>query len=100
MNEENSFDPSLFPAPLIPDFTDDDQQYSRGDLLELIAEQVSELMDRKPDLLFSTLYRIDVAESRIEEVLSGKTEETIPEGLARLILDRQIEKMKTRAQFY
>ena len=61
-----------------------------------LAGRIAEMLDHDTDLLFSTLYRLDVLEYKIKEVLEGRTNEEIAFGLARLVIERQKDKMKTR----
>ena len=63
----------------------------------LDRENIAELLEGNPDLLFSTLYRLDIYESKINTVL--KLESDAPAGLARLIIERQREKLRTREQY-
>lgn len=65
-------------------------------LQEALAVRIAEMLEYEIDLLFSTLYRLDVLEYKIKDVLGGMTQEDIPSGLARLVIERQKEKMSTR----
>lgn len=65
-------------------------------LQEALAVRIAEMLEYEMDLLFSTLYRLDVLEYKIKDVLGGMTQEDIPSGLARLVIERQKEKMSTR----
>jgi hypothetical protein len=65
------------------------------DLINALSERVAYMLDKEPELLFSTLYRLDVLEHKINTVLHSSSEEPA-HGLARLIVERQQEKMKTR----
>jgi len=65
------------------------------DLINALAERVAYMLDKEPGLLFSTLYRLDVLEHKINAVLHGSSEDPA-RGLARLIVERQKEKLKTR----
>lgn len=69
------------------------------DLINALAERVAYMLDKEPELLFSTLYRLDVLEHNINEVLHSSTEAPA-HGLARLIVQRQLEKAKTRGQWH
>jgi hypothetical protein len=66
-------------------------------LIATLAQRIAYLLDHEPALLFSTLYRLDVLEVNINAVL--KSNEDTAFGLARLILDRQKEKLKTRSKW-
>ncbi|MDX1408427.1 MAG: hypothetical protein R3330_09850 [Saprospiraceae bacterium] len=67
-------------------------------LIRLLAERIREMLDTEPELLFSTLYRLDVYESKINQVLRSHVEEPAT-GLARLVLERQKQKLKTRQEY-
>jgi len=65
-------------------------------LHEALTDRIAEMLQYETDLLFSTLYRLDVLEHKIKHVLSGVSGEDIPGGLARLVIERQKEKLATR----
>ncbi len=65
-------------------------------LLALIAGRVTELLEHQPEYLMSLLYRLDVLEEKIAPVMRGHSKEPIPLALARLILERQKQRMETR----
>lgn len=65
------------------------------DLINALSERVAYMLDKEPELLFSTLYRLDVLEHKINAVLHASSEDPA-HGLARLIVERQQEKLKTR----
>ncbi len=69
------------------------------DVIKALATRVAEMLDKEPELLFSTLYRLDVLEPKINAVLHSSSEAPAY-GLARLIVERQLEKAKTRGQWY
>jgi hypothetical protein len=71
------------------------KEADEAQLIEALALRVAFLLDHEPAILFSTLYRLDVLEVNINAVL--KSNEDTAFGLARLILDRQKEKLKTRS---
>lgn len=72
------------------------ESLDEGTLQEALAVRIAEMLEYEIDLLFSTLYRLDVLEYKIKDVLGGMTQEDIPSGLARLVIERQKEKMSTR----
>ena len=73
-----------------------EEQLDELTLHQALTDRIAQMLDHEMDLLFSTLYRLDVLEYKIKAVLSGSTGENIPSGLARLVIERQKEKMKTR----
>ena len=64
-----------------------------------LVEKVSFLLDNNYDFLVNTLYRIDVSESKLREVFSGKDRQNIPEVLADLIIERQLQKIRFRQKY-
>ena len=68
------------------------------DLIHALAGRVTYMLDKEPELLFSTLYRLDVLEENINAVLHSSEDPAY--GLARLIVDRQTEKAKTRGGWH
>ncbi|MCS6930028.1 MAG: hypothetical protein NZM43_11130 [Saprospiraceae bacterium] len=67
-------------------------------IVALIADRVSELLEEQPGYLMSLLYRLDVLEEKILPVVRGQSEEPIPLALARLIWERQKQRIATRRQ--
>ncbi len=65
-------------------------------LVALVAERVAELLERQPEYLMSLLYRLDVLEEKIVPVMRGQSAEPIPVALARLIVERQKQRLHTR----
>ncbi len=66
-------------------------------LILAIAQRVSTLIAEQPDLLFSHLYRLDVREDKIQEVLAAGGD--VPRALAILIVDRQKLRMETKNKY-
>jgi hypothetical protein len=60
---------------------------------------MKEMLDKNYNLLINTLYRIDISERKLSELFSSKNKESIPEKLADLIIERQIEKIEFRRQY-
>lgn len=69
------------------------------ELISALSRRIEVMLDKEPELLFSTLYRLDVLEHKINAVLHSSSEPPA-HGLARLIVERQIEKTKTRGQWH
>lgn len=64
-----------------------------------LALRLAEMLHSERDLLFSTLYRIDVSESSVVNVMRNALPGEIPALLADLIIERQIQKVKTRRYY-
>ncbi len=70
-----------------------------AEILEMIEARVSELLRTNPDLLMSYMYRLDVLEYKIKAALDQKSELSVSERLARLIWERQKQRIKTKLQY-
>ena len=72
---------------------------SLDELKKYLAEKIAVMMEKNFDLLLSSLYRIDIEENKVKELFSGKIRENIPEGLASLIIERQLQKIYYRNKY-
>jgi hypothetical protein len=68
--------------------------------LEIIHEhfkkKVIELMTRDYNRFINSLYRIDVDEKKVHEIMMLKDKTLIPQKLADLIIERQLARIKTQ----
>jgi len=64
-----------------------------------LKDKMKDMLDKNYNLLINTLYRIDISENKLAELFSSKNKETIPEKLADLIIERQIEKINFRRRY-
>jgi hypothetical protein len=72
---------------------------SLEELKKYLTEKIAVIMEKNFDLLLSSLYRIDIDENKVKELFSGKIRENIPERLASLIIERQLQKLYYRHQY-
>lgn len=77
-----------------PDSTDSFEQSLLG-----MSEVVDQMLSDNPDLLFSYLYRLDVDEGKIKNAMSPLNPEAPHTGLARLIIERQLQRIRTRREY-
>jgi hypothetical protein len=61
-----------------------------------LTRKISELLDNNYEKLISILYRIDVNENKLNELFGSKNRDFIPDRLADLIIERQIQKINIR----
>lgn len=71
-----------------------DEQWEK--LKHIISAKVSELMAKNPEQLMQLLYRLDVSERKVANVLQKNLLDSAADDIAELILDRQLEKIETR----
>ncbi|MEO8232637.1 MAG: hypothetical protein ABI638_10155 [Ignavibacteriota bacterium] len=64
-----------------------------------LTEKMKDLLDKNYNLLINTLYRIDISENKLAALFSNKNKESIPEKLADLIIERQIQKIEFRRRY-
>ena len=74
-----------------------DRDYSP--ILRAIEDRVAFHLDRDPSLLMSYLYRLDVKESLVRKVLSEHSSSQIVNEIAKLIFDRQMQRLRTKRQY-
>jgi hypothetical protein len=65
-----------------------------------LAEKINVLIQRDFDKLLQLLYRIDINEQRLRRLLLENEGEDAGKIIARLIMERQWEKMESRRQFW
>jgi hypothetical protein len=65
-------------------------------LLALLAQRIGDLLETQPEYLMSLLYRLDVLESKIRPVMHPGAIEPVNIGLARLVLERQKQRVETK----
>ena len=66
------------------------------DLLLAITQRVAQLLEQDAGLLFSYLYRLDVSEKQVQNILDPGWKEPTDLSIAQLILDRQLQRLHTR----
>ena len=64
----------------------------------ILSAYINELIDKNFQHLVNLLYRLDVSEYKLKQMLSD-TKEDAGLVIADLIIERQTEKIKTRKQF-
>lgn len=70
-----------------------------GELEGLLAEKLNRWIQSDFNTLLQFLYRIDISESRLRLLLKENPHEDAGKILAKLVLERQWQKMQTRRQF-
>ena len=64
-----------------------------------LTKKMQGLLDNDYNLLINTLYRIDISEKKLSELFSSRNRESIPQKLADLIIERQIQKINFRRKY-
>ena len=76
-----------------------DQKRVLGALRRKLIERVDDLLINRRNYLMSLLYRIDVKESLVVAALGDLPPDEIAPHLADLIIERQIEKVRSRRSY-
>ena len=69
------------------------------DAEKFLAEKINALIKDDFNLLIQILYRIDVNETRLKQVLKDNPNEDAGKIIAALLIERQLQKINTREQF-
>jgi len=67
-------------------------------LLDMIERRVTELIETDDRLLFSYLYRLDISEVHLRQVMRDNKVDKI-KAISELILTRQIHRLKTKKKY-
>lgn len=65
-------------------------------IIEQLAIRVAQLIDKGPDAFFQMMYRLDISERKLN-ALRGQPDMAL--GIATLIYERQLQKIKSREHF-
>jgi hypothetical protein len=66
---------------------------------DLLADKVNQLINRDFARLVNILYRLDISEVKLKQVLKENATEDAGQLIAQLIIERQLQKFKARQQF-
>src|SRR5687768_12822542 len=75
------------------------EKISMTGVKEMLSAHVNYLITNNFNLLVSLLYRIDVNEAKLKTFLKENPGEDAGKIIADLIIERQLQKIKTRQQF-
>ncbi len=67
-----------------------------NEIKKILTERILELAEKNFDKLINSLYRMDVNEIKLHEILYKKEKEQIPSLIADLIIERQVQKIRTQ----
>lgn len=69
------------------------------ELLFVLSERIGYLIDHKFDFLMHLMYRFDVLEHKIRDAISPTNEDPANVALAKLVIDRQKERIILRQKY-
>ncbi len=70
-----------------------------NDLHHLLAEHINYLIQKDFQKLVFVLYRVDVNESKLKALLQENRQEDAGNIIATLIIERQLQKIKSRQEY-
>ena len=74
-------------------------EISLDELQKRLGVYVNELIQTNFQKLIMLLYRIDVSEQKLKQLLQVQPQENAGDIIAALIIERQLQKIKSRQQF-
>ena len=81
------------------DLMQEEDTVDRQLIISRLQEKVEELVNTDMDQFIQLLYMIDVAEKGIMEIMANEAVEDRTRLIATTILDRQLQKIKTKAAY-
>jgi hypothetical protein len=76
------------------------EKISFEELKENLSQHINHLIDTNFQKLVAILYRVDVSEFKLKKLLDENTGEDSCSVIADLIIERQLQKIKSRQQFH
>lgn len=76
-----------------------DAEIPETEVRKWLENKIKQMLDQETDLLWSTLYRMDIDEEKIKQVLASAYRTPVEAGLADLVLERQKQRNEMRAKF-
>ncbi len=69
------------------------------ELHSLLSNHINQLIETDFHKLIVLLYRVDVSETKLKDLLEKNTDKDTASIIATLIIERQLQKIKSREQF-
>jgi hypothetical protein len=69
---------------------------TEAELLAFLSDRVEDMLAHRPEYLMSLLYRLDVLEPKINKALHPGAPDPPHIGLAKLVLERQLQRVETK----
>ncbi len=76
-----------------------DKIYTESEIEALLAGQIAWMLEHRIDYLLSLMYRLDIDESKIASALQPGAALPPHEGLAKLVIERQKQRIETKAAY-
>ena len=76
-----------------------EEELTEEELLRLLADRITWLIEYRMEYLLSLLYRLDVKEEKVHFALSPACPEPANVAIAKLVLERQKARVRTKQQY-
>ena len=76
-----------------------EQTLTEEELLHLLSGVVAEMIEHRLEFLLSLMYRLDISEAKVNFALSPMAPELPHIGLARLVMERQKQRISTKLEY-
>ena len=76
-----------------------EESITEQELFDLVANEVAYMLEHRLETLFSLLYRLDVSEKKTRAALDPSAEEAANICIARLIIERQKQRIFTKQHY-
>lgn len=91
------FDSFEIDGRLLPAVNNEEEKFQA--FRKLLIERIEELAEKNMDKLMWLLYRVDVNERKLHATLKETPPENFAPVIADMIIERQIQKIKSRKEF-
>jgi hypothetical protein len=95
--EKQIFDSFEIDESFLPKAINDEGRFA--EMRKILLQRIEELLEKDVEKLMWILYRIDVNEGKVRKMLEENSSLNYAEVLTDLIIERQIEKAKSRQQY-
>lgn len=72
---------------------------SEEELFDILANQIAYMIENQLEMLMSLMYRLDIDESKVNYALSPFAKDPANIEIAKLVLDRQKQRVYTKAYY-
>ncbi len=76
-----------------------EEKSTMQDLLDILAKYINDLIHNNFEKLISLLYRIDISEKKLKQLLQDQPNEDAGKIIARMVIERELQKINSRQQF-
>jgi hypothetical protein len=71
-------------------------EFTEAEILLALAHRIAQIIAQGPDAFFTLMYRLDISEGKLRRVMHDID---APDKIARLILERQLQKVRSRNHY-